>query len=250
MDLLLDYDSDDSSAEPDLGAPVDPNYVDAQRVGQRQAASTKTAAQGDVGRVEIVTNFTFTRAEPHVRGNWAGHVFVRVESREALEGASSAVLRFRDLLEGDGYSCVLCKHEHYHLSLSRPFYLQEASIESFVSILHDRLHYQQAFTLKVLNRGLCFANESRNRTFWALPVETSDDLLSTVQAVDEALKHFNQPTYYNPPSFHVSVASVPLLVTEERILTEPQGLGSNQQAVHSISCTFGTTKTFEISLSH
>jgi Uncharacterised conserved protein len=258
MDLLLCYDSDDSSTarnQPsDLEAPADPSVGKAQRDEQLQLDATSTTASergGDQrGHVEIVTNFTFTRSEPHVRGNWAGHVFVRVQSRGIIEGASSAVLRFGELLERGGYSCVLCRHESHHLSLSRPFYLQEASIESFVYILRDRLQYQQAFSLKVSNQGLCFVNEDRNRTFWALPVETSDDLLATVHAVDEALQHFNQPTYYDPPSFHVSVASVPLLVTDLSTLKDSQCRGTNQQSVRSICCSFGTTKVIDIPLSY
>jgi Uncharacterised conserved protein len=136
------------------------------------------------------------------------------------------------------------------LSLSRPFYLQEASIESFVSILRDRLQYQQAFSLKVPNQGMCLVNEDRNRSFWALPVETSDDLVATVHAVNEALQHFNQLTYYDPPLFHVSVASVPLLLPELSTFKDSQCHGSNQLPVRSICCTFGSTKDIEIPLSY
>jgi hypothetical protein len=111
-----------------------------------------------------------------------------------------------------------------------------------------RLQCQETFSLNVSVQGRCLINEDGTRTFWALPVQATDDLLSTVRIVDDVLRQYGQPTYYDPPLFHVSVASVPLAVANSKSIDEAESWGSAYLTVREVSCAFGTTKQFDILL--
>ena len=58
----------------------------------------------------------------------------------------------------------------------------------------------------------CFEmnNEQSTRSFVCLPVaDREGGLQKLVDASDEVLRQFRQPTYYDKPIFHVSIASFP-----------------------------------------
>lgn len=271
MDLLHRYDSDEDSSNakdkltarnnsPRAGSPSPASASDSHQSAfcssERQTASS-TAIEANIqpsvkrsrtGRVTIVSECTFIRAEPHVRGNWAAHVFLAASFKGVLRQVTDSIVKFRGLLERTGYSGSLMRHETFHLSLSRPFFLQEANIDSFVCSLRDRLQFQSSFSLSVNLQGRCFVNDERTRSFWAWPVQPTDDLLSTVKHVDEVLKRYDQPLYYDPPRFHISIASVPVTVVNPQELEEKECHGLVHLNVSAITCIFGTTKISTIPL--
>lgn len=212
--------------------------------------------------VEIVTKCpSFVRGHPHVRGNWSGLVFVKVGGGKGLDNqVSRSVEAFRQLLiSRTNFSGQIYRHDHLHLSLSRPFYLQESSIDSFVALLRERLQFQSSFavSLSFKNQHCCLINDDNTRSFWVWPIvaATTNELTVLVRHIDEVLQRYHQPTYYDPPLFHVSVASIPEAVTVPQGLVTVKekevvdcNLGSAILHVTEIVCTFGTTKEFVIPL--
>jgi hypothetical protein len=238
----------------------DPHHFHKKRPRQRGSVTI-------VSDREAQSQSLFVRAQPHVRGNWAGHVFVRIPissssttsttgtaapsdssdsssvSADESEADSSwqsavneSVAMFRDDLERAGYTGTLVPHEHCHLSLSRPFYLQVASIDSFIQKLTERLQLCPVTTVRILasnnykykdgddddddkssksnkqkQQSNILVNDDQTRSFWTWPVlhqqQSNAALLQIVQAVNAVLKIYNQPVYYDPPHFHVSLAS-------------------------------------------
>ncbi|KAG7359457.1 hypothetical protein IV203_034555 [Nitzschia inconspicua] len=153
---------------------------------------------------------TFERSVPHRRGHWAGHVKIPVtKSLPSLERKQS-VQYFRKMLERQGHSGVLVEHESFHISLSKPFSLQVSQIESFVQQLSQRLVQDvREFNVCVDTTGTILVNEEGTRSFWCWTVHPSPSLMRSVRHVDSVLARYNQPSYYQPAHFHISVASFP-----------------------------------------
>ncbi|XP_056381348.1 U6 snRNA phosphodiesterase 1 isoform X2 [Hyla sarda] len=119
----------------------------------------------------------------HERGNWASYVYAVFHPQE----------EFGEMLEEVIYAArkhgiVLTKMEEFHISLSQTVIFRHHWIKPFVQSLRERL---------------C----SVNRTFLGLEVSTGhQQLLDIVSEVDKSLQEFNLETFYENPSFHVSLA--------------------------------------------
>mmetsp|Transcript_5595 Transcript_5595/g.11818 ORF Transcript_5595/g.11818 Transcript_5595/m.11818 type:complete len:395 (-) Transcript_5595:151-1335(-) len=107
-----------------------------------------------------------------------------------------------------------------HISLSRPFYLQEQSIASFVDHLTKALSIFAPIpiTFNPNQPPQVLVNDERTRTFLTIPAlssvhqqqqQKSSDIIKLIRAVDAVMERFGQPTYYDHPRIHVSIASVP-----------------------------------------
>lgn len=240
MDLLQHYDSSSSDDDDDKSQKKRPaedctatSYITADKRPTRGSVTI-------VSDRDAVSQSLFVRAQPHVRGNWAGHVFVRIpistttvpseeESSSSSSSSSSddesgtvsswqsavnqSVATYRNDLERAGYTGTLVQHtQHCHLSLSRPFYLQVASIDSFVDQLTARLQLCPVTTIRILSgnnndSSNILVNEDCSRSFWTWPIQHTVELLQMVQAVNVVLQSYHQPVYYDPPHFHLSLAS-------------------------------------------
>lgn len=319
----------------------------------------------DDGADNEATTSVWTRRVPHIRGNWAGHVFVHLDgflgpqtqsdddddeekddddnnntppSLESLQAMSLAHFGpwliqeqqskqplqqeqpspIRSLQRKHHNKLVIVKHTRLHLSLSRPFFLQVASIDSLVTALQQRIQDMAIppFVVRLVTRPLhrsrrrrhrtsksnhnlqnesefssssssssssllsCYllVNDEQTRTFLSWRVEeeeeaaTTSHLKSLVHAVDSVLQQYNQPMYYQPPLFHISVASTP----GGTVIGKYHGSSpttNNKDAsqsnntvqywehpidhpphhplrflVNQVHCTFGTTKHFVIPL--
>jgi hypothetical protein len=259
MDLLEHYDSSSSDGDDKSQKPQDCSGSSSTYQEKRPTEDCTNGTTGHHdsnhrhkrprGSVTIVSDrdaasqSLFVRAKPHVRGNWAGHVFVRIPIssttttttvKEEFDSSSSedesdtdsswqavvndSVATFRNDLERAGYTGTLVQHEHCHLSLSRPFYLQVASIDSFVEKLTERLQLCPVTTIRILASNNynssankfssnILVNDDQTRSFWTWPVAQNAALLQIVQSVNAVLQSYNQPVYYDPPHFHVSLAS-------------------------------------------
>ncbi|XP_053304428.1 U6 snRNA phosphodiesterase 1 [Spea bombifrons] len=141
------------------------------------------------------------RSFKHERGNWATHVYVPCQPHE----------EFQDLLEKMG--SLLVKHgvalttmKEFHISQSQTVVLRHHWINPFVQSLRVRLGSMHRF-LCIADRIQVYTNKERTRTFVGLEVSVgSDHLLEVVSEVDQSLKEFNLETFYQDPSFHVSLA--------------------------------------------
>jgi hypothetical protein len=322
MDRLDHYDSSSSDDDDDKSQKRPASTADHHDNHHRKRPRGSVTIVSDR---DAASQALFVRAQPHVRGNWAGHVFVRIPistaRSTAVAGApeeesdsssdedsdtvsswqsavSESVAIFRNDLERAGYTGTLVQHEHCHLSISRPFYLQVASIDSFVEKLTARLQFCPVTTVRILasnNYNFCdklssniLVNDDQTRSFWTWPVVPNAALLQIVQSVNAVLQSYNQPVYYDPPHFHVSLASfvasttaaatasadtatftsvhqdlpkrMQQLATQTSKSNNDDDYGKEIDATDStskfcfpwiipeIQCTFGTTKSYTISL--
>ncbi|XP_008066205.1 U6 snRNA phosphodiesterase isoform X4 [Carlito syrichta] len=145
------------------------------------------------------------RTFPHERGNWATHVYVPYEAKE----------EFLDLLgtllpHAQTYVPRLVRMEAFHLSLSQSVVLRHHWILPFVQALKDRM-------------------ASFQRTFVGLEVTSGHaQFLDLVSEVDRVMEEFDLTTFYQDPSFHISLA---WCVGDARLQLEGQCLRELQEIV-------------------
>uniref|UniRef100_A0ABI7W0N5 U6 snRNA phosphodiesterase n=1 Tax=Felis catus TaxID=9685 RepID=A0ABI7W0N5_FELCA len=145
------------------------------------------------------------RTFPHERGNWATHVYVPYEAKE----------EFLDLLDmllprAQTYVPRLVRMEAFHLSLSQSVVLRHHWILPFVQALKDRMASFQG-------------------TFVGLEVTSGHaQFLDLVSEVDRVMEEFDLTTFYQDPSFHISLA---WCVGDARLQLEGQCLRELQTIV-------------------
>lgn len=184
------------------------------------------------------------RTVPHRPGFWAGHIFVRCTG---LEDEGEAWIQ-RLAISLRRSSNPLIRHSNHHVSLSKPFYVSFVNIDSIVKGLTRNVEFLPRRSLTVHTRHLIrLENDEGTRTFWGWEVTGCNDL---VQAVDGVLKAYSLATYYDPPTFHTSIAS---MVGSTNISCPAVGYECEERhacyiPVTEIEVTFGTTKAFTIPL--
>ncbi|XP_040265930.1 U6 snRNA phosphodiesterase [Bufo bufo] len=141
------------------------------------------------------------RSFRHERGNWASYVYAAFHPSE----------EFGEMLEeletvARKHGVVLTKMEELHISLSQTVVLRHHWIHPFVQSLRDRLSSGRRF-LCVADQLKVYVNKEKTRTFLGLEVVRGhQQLLEVVSQVDKSLQEFNLETFYQNPSFHVSLA--------------------------------------------
>lgn len=87
-----------------------------------------------------------------------------------------------------------------HLSLSRPFVLEHADIEDFVQTLRHGFRWKEASVDELWLDGCgIFLNDDLTRSFVSLLVEpkkTREVVIDVISVVDQVLKRFHLPVYY------------------------------------------------------
>lgn len=268
MDLLGEYSSDE-----DAGKSTQQTLTGA-------AITPKETTRGHVKLIdstEAKATDLFEREVPHTRGNWTGHVFVDMPS-SFWRRANTSVASFCSCLEEAGWKGTVLSHTaNLHLSLSRPFFLQQSSIESFVHSLQQQLSLERSTKLVVKGEKLLI-NDNGTRSFWCWSLASNLFIQRITDCVDGVLRDYNQKTYYESPEFHVSLASLPGNVEEilkrhaatkearqgaaegndsrsgcsDEYKDEDGGDESNYGpiiiSVDHINVAFGTTKSFRIDL--
>jgi hypothetical protein len=122
---------------------------------------------------------------------------------------------------------------HLHISLSKYFSMSIANLEPFVEQLGVLVQDTKLTRSRIIietgscsksgsnnnksSRPTILINDERTRSFWCWNVSSStgvssnsssnDVLVRLVGLVDTVLKRYKQPTYYQPPTFHISIAS-------------------------------------------
>lgn len=244
-------------------------------------ASSRSVKKPKRGAVKILPSSQapadlFVRSIPHKRGHWSGHIRVPVKFSGSIssligpEAVSSSVHKFQKQLEKSGIEGTLIQHESIHFSLSKYFSLQLGSIESFVKNLTSRLAVERfsMSSLVVDTSGIVLVNDEHTRSFYGWRVCPNPCLLRILQHVDDTLSSYNQPKYYDPPIFHISLASiagdVSFVMNDNESDDDHHSSSSSSSdnnddgdndvpaALHlkldEIQCKFGTTKQFSIRL--
>ncbi|XP_075146341.1 U6 snRNA phosphodiesterase 1 [Haematobia irritans] len=140
------------------------------------------------------------RSFKHERGNWATYVFIGVPLSSVLEDVQDICQAyFKD-------TCDLNAVSDLHISLSKTVVLQYHFIESFVKNLEDIFTPIQSF-ITSLSQLKVYTNAERTRTFLAVKVEDIhlQKMLQILQHVDGVMKNFKLATFYEEPSFHISI---------------------------------------------
>ncbi|XP_055001643.1 U6 snRNA phosphodiesterase 1 isoform X2 [Sorex araneus] len=141
------------------------------------------------------------RTFPHERGNWATHVYVPYGAREEFQELLAALLA-----HAQTYVPRLVGVEAFHLSLSHSVVLRHHWILPFVQALKDRLASSQRFFFTA-DRVKIYTNQEKTRTFLGLEVTSGHaQFLDLVSEVDQVMEEFELPTFYQDPSFHISLA--------------------------------------------
>ncbi|KAM9854633.1 U6 snRNA phosphodiesterase 1 isoform 2-T3 [Aulostomus maculatus] len=141
------------------------------------------------------------RSFKHERGNWATYVYLPYHPEE----------EFGDLMEellSAAAACdvVLTRQEEFHLSLSQTVVLRHHWIQPFTQSLKAGLLHCKRFGC-LAGRLKIYCNAERTRTFLGMEVVTGHaQLLDLVRVVDRTMTEFHLDTFYEDPSFHVSLA--------------------------------------------
>lgn len=100
-----------------------------------------------------------------------------------------------------------------HISISRPFYLQQHSISSFVEQVRKVLasYSPMAIALDVNNPEI-LVNDERTRSFLTVPAAQASmgdaPIVRMIRAIDPVMKRFGHSPYYEEAKAHTSIASV------------------------------------------
>uniref|UniRef100_A0A9L0ILM8 U6 snRNA phosphodiesterase n=1 Tax=Equus asinus TaxID=9793 RepID=A0A9L0ILM8_EQUAS len=163
------------------------------------------------------------RTFPHERGNWATHVYVPYEAGEDFLELLDALLP-----HAQTYVPRLVRMEAFHVSLSQSVVLRHHWILPFVQALKDRVASFQRFCFTA-NRVKIYTNQEKTRTFVGLEVTSGHaQFLDLVSEVDRVMEEFELPTFYQDPSFHISLA---WCVGDARLQLEGQCLRELQAIV-------------------
>ena len=273
MDLLQDYGSENSSSDEEGPLPSDTSNNGSVTNSKKKFKRNRCI---EIVAYESVSPDTFVRSVPHIPGNWAGHVFCPVPSNHPAwhEAMTESVLRFQQHLRNLGedftgnqiISHVPSRNNNnatipvptIHLSLSRPFSLQLSSVESFVEKLQQRLKYIPTISALCVypTAERVLVNDEGTRSFWTWPLGSTSTqqhatLIAITEEINSVLRHYNQPPYYNPPLFHISLASVAGAIPAATTNTKTTSSASRKSLympVKQVLCTFGTTKHYKIDL--
>uniref|UniRef100_A0A2K6G4S7 U6 snRNA phosphodiesterase n=1 Tax=Propithecus coquereli TaxID=379532 RepID=A0A2K6G4S7_PROCO len=211
---LVGYSSSGSEDESEAGVQTRPGSGDCRR-GQSPLPSQRFPVPDSVLNMfpgteeepedDSTKHGGRVRTFPHERGNWATHVYIPYEAKE----------EFLDLLDvllphAQTYVPRLVRMEAFHLSLSQSVVLRHHWILPFVQALKERM-------------------ASFQRTFVGLEVTSGHaQFLDLVSEVDRVMEEFSLTTFYQDPSFHISLA---WCVGDARLQLEGQCLRQLQEMV-------------------
>ena len=134
------------------------------------------------------------RSFGHEPNNWATYVYIDLQDCE-LDVVKDFIVKELDLEPID----------HHHLSISRVVSFRHHWIDPFIQSIKSQLEHNRSFFLS-LDKLQVYANDDRTRTFVGLEASAGvKDLQKLTYSVDKCLKEYNLPSFYYPPSFHVSL---------------------------------------------
>ncbi|KAM9754987.1 U6 snRNA phosphodiesterase 1 [Menidia menidia] len=141
------------------------------------------------------------RSFKHERGNWATYVYFPYHPEDEFEEFLEELLSTARA-RGVG----LTPQEEFHLSLSQTVVLRHHWIQPFIQSLKESLTHCRRFVCTA-GRLKVYSNAERTRTFLGMEVSSGNtQLLDLVHIVDKTMTEFRLETFYEDPSFHVSLA--------------------------------------------
>ncbi|KAG7329628.1 hypothetical protein KOW79_007802 [Hemibagrus wyckioides] len=141
------------------------------------------------------------RSFQHERGNWATYVYLPYEPED---GFPELLDELRVCAEACGVT--LTRAEEFHISLSQTVVLRHHWIQPFVQSLRSALATCSGFVC-LADKLKVYSNQEKTRTFLSMEISTGHtQLLEVVKRVDKVMEEFNLSTYYEDPSFHLSLA--------------------------------------------
>lgn len=139
-----------------------------------------------------------------------------------------------------------------HMSLSRPFYLQQQSISNFVEHVRKVLAPHSPIPVTVdLSNPEILVNDEKTRSFLTIPaaqISQNAPIIRMIRSIDTVMKRFGQSEYYEEAKIHTSIASVPGDVRDVLAGSLQRGeleVGGDNRAtfmLDRVMLTFGTTK--------
>lgn len=193
--VLVPYEISSTSSDSD-GETAPANPTKRSRCSQSQGSPTQPFS----------TEAVAVRRFPHVDGNWASHIFLRVPTDDDLgeemqRPLAAAVQRWLGRTVA-----LLSPPAELHLSLSRTFTLLGHEIEPLVEALRTEMARVAApkFELGQLD---VFENEDCTRAFLVARCGVGPELSKLVQGVNRAVRRFGRPPYYDNGHMHVSLLS-------------------------------------------
>jgi Uncharacterised conserved protein len=177
---------------------------------------------------------------------------------EAPTVDSITMQQVRLALEHSGWSGTLLEHADWHVSLTRPFMLPLAFVESYLQDIQTIVSHERMFVLRLHTRDIrILTNDEGTRTFLVWNCSNTATLTRLVRQIDSVMqKKYNLQPYYQSPIFHVSFASfrglAPASLATNLLINHVQELGDIPNDMlfpcRNISCTFGTTKKVDFTL--
>uniref|UniRef100_A0A5K3F0N6 U6 snRNA phosphodiesterase 1 n=1 Tax=Mesocestoides corti TaxID=53468 RepID=A0A5K3F0N6_MESCO len=139
---------------------------------------------------------------PHKHGNWATSVFAPANS--ALENYFRSLLNdVEKVLFGSRHQFHIC--EDFHLSLTKTWPLLHHWIPGFTEAVRGLAAASHRFSV-IFDGAQFLVNEEGTRSFLAVRVNASPNLLDVVRRLDETVVLFRGEPYYKNPVFHFSLA--------------------------------------------
>ncbi|KAK4520173.1 uncharacterized protein ATC70_008304 [Mucor velutinosus] len=133
------------------------------------------------------------RTVPHQYDSWATYVYCKVElSHELL--AFHPYLKHAEMLP------------EQHISLSRPVYLRKYQLAPFTRSIKAALRNIKRFDVSFAQVSH-LTNDEKTRSFLTLEIGHGyNQLFKCMKHVDNVMREYHKPVFYNPPRFHASIA--------------------------------------------
>ncbi|CAK7336917.1 unnamed protein product [Dovyalis caffra] len=164
------------------------------------------------------------RSFPHVKGNYALHVYIPVnippvskkEVVQFLKRISSLVPGLH-AVDADIPLDILCKDDQkfeqvalgreFHISLGRTVPIRVHQIDSVVVMLRQKLQFPKRYWID-FSKWEVFVNDEKTRTFLSLEVLRGGlaEITKQIESVNEVYKLHNLPEFYKDPRPHISLA--------------------------------------------
>ena len=204
------------------------------------------------GDADDTADAALVRQFPHVDGNFAAHIFLKVAPVPTLQYSIDHAVAALGAMDGYGPAMDVHRLDEYHVSLSRTFVLRRPQIAPFGEALRKALRGCAAV------RAECDAlhqlpNDTSTRHFAAVGLRRGTAghgaACRLVDAVDAVLARYDAPPFYAERRLHFSVAwSLDALPAERfAAAADSAALGGFEVRCAAVSCKIGD-KTTEYAL--
>ncbi|XP_076449710.1 U6 snRNA phosphodiesterase 1-like isoform X2 [Babylonia areolata] len=138
------------------------------------------------------------RSFPHVEGNWASFVYIPVSADERLNSFADKLLTVLQPLNFE-------RMDDLHISLSRTVCIRHHWISPLTESLKEKFQQLHSCYCDVGSVEM-YTNDEKSRTFISMEVNPEENnLMEYISVVDTCFREFDLPSFYENPSFHISL---------------------------------------------